>query len=217
MKNNKETAILNVIEKNPKISNPEIVTKTGISRETVRLAVKKMVEEGKVVKIEEGKVATFMLKVAKTTAKTVATEMVKTPAVKKTVKSTETKEVRKDLNQNNDRTKVLINGIAYGKGRAALKMVTDFCKNNPNANFQDLKANFPDRLHRKYGVVALEKDALEKCKIQKRYFIKEEEIIKLKDGSRVCVCSDFGKSNIPNFLRHCADNLKMKSTYDATA
>ena len=72
------------------------------------------------------------------------------------------------------------------------------------ATFDELKEAFPDYFQGSLGVVKLIDEVSDKYKGiggVKRYFVKEDEIIRLESGEKVIVCTQWG-TNIDGFIKH---------------
>lgn len=196
--------VMDAIVANPNSDNKKLIKKTGLSRETIRLTVKKLMAEGKIVAGDvTGKAMTFIVNKGKTTAKVITNVVITKPIVKIAVKSKNT-EIEKTVSKssaNNDRTKIMLNGQEYTKGKAVLAVVQGIVAKNPNITVPELHAIFPANTHRKYKVADFYSEAIKKCQKQKRYFTREDQLIKLMDGSIIAVCSDWGAGNMDNVIR----------------
>ncbi len=101
-----------------------------------------------------------------------------------------------------DRTKFLYNGEKYNKGRLVLAVIKDFVAENKMITFTELKKFFPDQLQGSSGVFKTKEQALEIYDRTgyKRYYIKDNEFIKLGDGNVIAVTTQWGKGNIYKFI-----------------
>ncbi|MDE5574286.1 MAG: type I restriction enzyme HsdR N-terminal domain-containing protein [Bacteroidales bacterium] len=100
----------------------------------------------------------------------------------------------------------------YGKmGRTVLTTIKKYVLEHPDIRFPELKNRFPDYLigtPKSLGVVRT-LDSIEEqirggrrdLRDRNRYFLKEEDIIVLKDGTKVVVCSQWVT---PAFLEFCS-------------
>lgn len=97
-------------------------------------------------------------------------------------------------------------GITFHcKRRFVLELIKYYVENNPNVNFEELEKQFPAELHTKsLGVVRTLSSVNERIIFQpdlrKRYFLKENEIIILSDGTKVVVNNQWG-TLFPKFLK----------------
>jgi len=98
------------------------------------------------------------------------------------------------------------NGKDLHKGKLVHAIVNEFVSTHQDADLTELKKVFSDELLPVYGIIAPQKVAAKKAK---RYFMKKDQLISLKDGTKVAVCSQFSTSNIQPFLK-IARNLGFK-------
>lgn len=99
--------------------------------------------------------------------------------------------------QPHDRTKMRFEGQTHGKGRLVLAVVQSYVRQHPNITSADLSKQF-DGIH-SLGVVQPVSVAKKKSAKHRRFFLAQDELIKLKDRT-VAVCSDFGKETLDRFL-----------------
>lgn len=99
-----------------------------------------------------------------------------------------------------DRTAYNYRGGSYGKGQLVLAILRQHILDNPNTTHDQLKKVFPDELLRGYGIFKKYEDALNMSKTRKRYFLKEDQQVKLGCGTVVCVSNQFTSDNIIAFL-----------------
>ena len=105
-----------------------------------------------------------------------------------------------DKPQQRDKTRYMFNGNVYLKNRLVLAVVKDYVSNNSEITCKELKEVFDKSLQGSIGVVEYDNIAKQRGDYQVRFFAKEDEIIKLKDGNML-VCSQWGILNIPNFVK----------------
>ena len=118
------------------------------------------------------------------------------------VNVTTNKEVNKgkvDNNSNRDKTKYIFNGKVLPKNRLVLNIIKEYAKQN-NPTLMDLQKVFDKTLQGSRMVV----ESLEIVKnisdYKKRYFCNKDDILTLKDGKKVCVCTQWGIFNIKKFI-----------------
>ncbi|MBT3205207.1 MAG: hypothetical protein HOM14_03905 [Gammaproteobacteria bacterium] len=89
----------------------------------------------------------------------------------------------------------------FGKGRLVLAVLKTYCHQNQDITFDELKMQFPKHLQGSHGVFAPLQDAkrIADDTGHKRHFIKNDEIISLKDGE-IAVCTEWGVGNIDDFI-----------------
>ena len=98
-------------------------------------------------------------------------------------------------------TKYRFNNRIFGKGRLVLAVIQSYCSENQDISFNELEMHFPKHLQGSHGVFA----PLHNAKLiadstgHKRHFIKENEIISIKDGE-IAVCTEWGAGNIDSLI-----------------
>ena len=85
----------------------------------------------------------------------------------------------------------------YGKRRFVLEVIRRYIKDHPDIRFEELERQFPESLHsRSLGVVrtldSVEKRMKTQPDIEKRYFLKSDEVLVLADGTKVAVTNQWG-------------------------
>ncbi len=102
------------------------------------------------------------------------------------------------------------NGQGFPKNRLILNIVEHYVRNHPNITYNKLEDIFPPKLQGGYGVFKKIFSISEKHK-QKRFFAKDEDIIRLQDGSKIAVSSEWGTSdannNFQKFISHATNKL----------
>ena len=103
-----------------------------------------------------------------------------------------------------DFTKYQIEGVEgepLPKGRTVLEVVKEYCNRNRDITFDQLreKFNIPE-IKRVFGGVVVREDMRHKDpQGRKRYF---DDVIRLADGTNVCVCSNWDSGNIEAFRQN---------------
>lgn len=105
-----------------------------------------------------------------------------------------------------DRTKYSFNGgPALPKRRCVLKVVQEYVKDHPTITFEELQRVFPDSyagggyyVVGKYETIKRKYDTM--SEFARRYFIEEDDLIVLADGTRVVVTSQWGATRFETFL-----------------
>lgn len=121
----------------------------------------------------------------------------------------------KDTNKNQD-AYFSFDGIKFHcKRRFVLELIKHYVENNLKVSFEELERQFPAELHSKsLGVVrtlsSVSDRIISQPDLRKRYFLKENEIITLYDGTKVVVNNQWG-TLFPKFLK------KAKSLYNVTS
>lgn len=102
---------------------------------------------------------------------------------------------------NKDYTQYTFNGSTYGKSRLVLAVIKEHVQNNPDITFSKLEADFPHSLQGKNTFSDYDK-AMEIINHtnKKRHFIEPDELIALKDDSKIAVSREWGTGNIGRFI-----------------
>lgn len=99
-----------------------------------------------------------------------------------------------------DLTKYSFSGLEdLSKGRLALAVIRNIAVTNPKIKLKELVESYPDTLVPPYGVIKPKKEALEISKGRPRFFIKQEEMVKLADGD-ICVSNQWTTERINEFI-----------------
>ncbi len=104
-----------------------------------------------------------------------------------------------------DTTRYRFENEVYLKNRLVLAVVKAYVRDNPKISRDELKAIFSKNLQGSIGVVEKVELAHNRLDYQVRFFVKEDEIIRLIDGD-MYVCTQWGILNIPNLIK-CATTL----------
>ena len=104
-----------------------------------------------------------------------------------------------------DTSRYMFQGKIYPKNRLVLAIIKEYVANNNPTN-EELKLAFDKSLQGSLNVVEDYNSAMNIKDYAKRYFFKDEDIITLKDNSRIVVCTQWGIFNIAKFIK-CAENL----------
>ena len=87
-----------------------------------------------------------------------------------------------------------------------MEVVRKHCKDYPEADFAKLSQSFPKKLQGSNGVLNIFSE-LKDYQKEGRFYIKDEEIIQLKNGEQISVCSQWRKDSIDNFIEHVKQTL----------
>lgn len=104
-----------------------------------------------------------------------------------------------------DFSKYIFNGETFVKRRLVLAVVRQYVEDYRPTAFDELKEAFPDHLQGSLGVVKLIDEVSDKYKGiggAKRYFVNENEIIRLPSGERAIVCTEWGAHETEKFVGH---------------
>ena len=116
-----------------------------------------------------------------------------------------------------DTTKYSIEGgVPLNKRRFVLAVVRKYVESHPGITYSELKQRFPDRLSNSplHGVFRPYYDIFEKLNnqpdLKKRFFLEEQDLIKLSDGTLLTVYNQWG-SHFPDFLEVAEQLYKVES------
>jgi len=100
-----------------------------------------------------------------------------------------------------DFTKYSIVGVAEGLGKARLvQKVVEHYAFAMEMNYQELKEQLWDNIQGGKGIIRMISEIDEKN--ERNYYI--DAPLKLKDGTEIAVCNQWGKENFSNFMLHVA-------------
>lgn len=103
-----------------------------------------------------------------------------------------------------DYSKFIFKETLCNKRRLVHAVVRQYTIDHPDISFAELKAVFPRELQGAIEVVALLENAenIERTSGQARHFLKDQELLKLKDGTKVAVCTQWAAGlNFERFLK----------------
>lgn len=100
---------------------------------------------------------------------------------------------------NRDKTKYMFEGKVYPKNRLVLAIIKKYVEAH-NPTFDVLCEVFDKSLQGSLGVVELYDNAIKTSDAAKRYFLKEEDVLTLKN-QKVVVCTQWGIFNIVKFVK----------------
>jgi len=111
---------------------------------------------------------------------------------------------RKLMGESKDYSRYDFAGQEYNKGRLVHAVVKQYINNNPDTDFAMLERAFPKKLQgSRYGVFDTLDNAkeIETSSNQARHFLKDKDILTLKGGIRIAICTQWGADvNIEKFL-----------------
>lgn len=220
---NASSKLLDFLKNNPNAHKETIAAGTGISGLHQFNILRKLQSEGKVICAEidgnicyqlptktEEKTETL---VEETTAVstdenvTVADETsapTQNTEISTEVKTDEIKTENKNFKQATirDNSKYEFDGKMYGKGPLVHAVIKKYVADNPAVTYEQLKEIFPDTLMKRFGVFAKETEARSYSGKVNRYFLKEEQLIKLSDET-IAVCNQWTAALINPFIDVC--------------
>jgi hypothetical protein len=106
--------------------------------------------------------------------------------------------------RNNDKYKIAGDTQVYGKGRIIQAAVRKYVAEHPKVTYKQLKEVFPDELLARFGVFQDENGANNLASAgRQRYFMGENDGIKLGDKRVVFTCSQLTAKNIVPIIEAC--------------
>lgn len=110
------------------------------------------------------------------------------------------KETSENKNSNRDKTKYMFEGKVYPKNRLVLAIIKNYVELQ-KPTYNQLNEVFDKSLQGSLKVVETFENACAISDGSKRYFMKQEDIIVLKDNTKVVVCTQWGIFNIVRFVK----------------
>ena len=106
-----------------------------------------------------------------------------------------------------DLTKYRFDGARLHKNRLVLAVVKAYVRDHPTMNMEQLETVFPRKLQGNAVFATLEqgREIFQRTG-NKRHFVEEDEIVRLADGKKIAVSSQWGADNLNRFLS-CAHEL----------
>lgn len=100
-----------------------------------------------------------------------------------------------------DRTKYLFNKETKNKSRLVLAITKQYVTDNPKVTITKLKEVFPDSMQKSFGVIRSLPEIKKRNDKYPRFFTKDNDLLKLADGTVIGVTSQWGIGNINEFLK----------------
>lgn len=198
--------ILAIIKEKGRVSASDInySTKGKIPNVQTYGITKKLAEEG-VISIEDSENNKFYSLADKKSVK--AEDSAKTE-VKEPESAAEQKPTKVQMNKGSGRdlTKYKFNGNEYNKSRLAHAIVAQYAKDK-RPSLKAALEMFPDEIVRPYGFIKPANEAKKISKERARFFIKEEEQIKIKDAV-ICVSNQMTPERIAQVISIAKKELK---------
>ena len=135
------------------------------------------------------------------------------------VENAESPDASTITHQTRDTTKYSIDGgEPLKKRRFVLAVVKKYVEANKNVTYEELKRRFPDRLSNSplHGVIRPYEEIMGKLLLQpdlkKRFFLNEEDLIVLSDGTKLTIYNQWG-THFPYFLEVAKLLYRVESHY----
>ncbi len=197
-----QVKILDFIKAHPAASPDSVIEGTGLPKITTYSGLKVLVAMKAIEMSEEAGKKIY----------SAASESVVTKAVVGITNDNhveEKKEVKRKPDGKRDFTKYKFGGEVYSKGGLVHAMVAQFCKDK-KPSITKLKEVFPDELIPTYGVFQEVSVAKKRSGDKQRYFLKPEQVIKLRDGKSIAVTNQLTSAYLDSFMT-AAKKVGMKA------
>ncbi len=219
--------VIEFLKGTPNSNKTAITAATGIKGLPLFNLLKKMLGDAQITAQGEGQESTYSLNenyskgqvAEENTGTDEQNEKVDQPGaeVKEEVKEEQTgaivgNEVRKEepitketkASTSRDNSKYLFMGAEYGKGPLVRAVVAKYVEDNPDTTYKQLKEIFPDTLMKRFGVFASETEAKKLSGNKPRYFLKPEQMIKVK-GQSIAICNQWTAALIEPFIKEAKE------------
>jgi len=200
MENSNEKLIA-FLKETPNSNKQAITASTGISGLHLFNLLKKLQNEGSIASHGEENDTLYSLN--ENAEKQVETDA--QPKEEKIATPETQPAIQQKIKIGRNNTQYVFNEKVYGKGPLVHAVVAKYVEEKPNTTFDQLKEIFPDTLMKRFGVFAKEQDAKDLSGKVHRYFLKPEQMIKLKDGEGpIAVCNQWTSALLAPFLEIAA-------------
>lgn len=186
MENTKQ--LLTALKKNPNVAKAKLSELTGIKGIILYNLLRSLKTEGKIIEFFDGTETVYAL--ADTPAKEEKAETKAENPAKEQKQETETEKPKVSFElpaPSRDNSKYKFQGEEYGKGPWVRAVIDQYVADKPDTTYKKLKEAFPDDLLKRFGIFQDIDTASSIDPTGKRYFFKEEHIIKLKD-KKIVIC-----------------------------
>ena len=200
-----ETAVKKVatfLESNPGATKAEITAKTKIAGIELTNVLKALRKEGRLIEEGEGKEMKLSVSAEVEIAEELSTEL--------EIPVEDEQEAPKGKSAGRNKDQYKLDGELYGKGRIVQAVVRKYVTDNPKVTYKQLKEVFPDELLNRFGIFQDETTARSLSGARDRYFLKEEDGIKLGDRKVVFTSSQFTAETVQPVLAIARKQLGMK-------
>ena len=184
---------------NPKCTAQSIIEGTKMQRLTVFAALKKLKDEELIADEVKGEDRFYSITKNFAPPEAEAVSDKQTDGKKK--KESVPQEKSGSQQAGRDSRKFKFNNEEYGKGPLVFAVVRQYVADNPRTTINKLREVFPDELLHRFGIFQEIREAKKLSGDRPRFFMKDEQKIKLKDGKVVVVCNQFTAENIKPFLK----------------
>ena len=208
-----DTQVIGFLTANPNSNKAAITEATGMKGLPLYTALKALLKEGRITSTGEGSETTYSLDENFVEALAGEDKMDATrnpepigPIVegekKEDEPQTNTEEPKVKEATSRDNSKYKFNGEEYGKGPLVRAVVAKYVEDHPDTTHKQLKEIFPDTLMKRFGVFANETEAKKLSGNKPRYFLKPEQMIKIKGQKEpIAICNQWTAALIEPFIK----------------
>lgn len=205
--------VIDFLKGNPNSNKAAITAGTGIKGLPLFNLLKRLLTIGQLISVGEGNNATYSLndsyteeQVPEEQTDATATDGPIEPVVGNGKKEDKPKKTADETtpvaSTTRDNSKYKFNGEEYGKGPLVRAVLAKYVEDHPDTTFKQLKEVFPDTLMKRFGVFASETEAKKLSGTKPRYFLKPEQMIKIKGQKEpIAICNQWTAALIEPFIK----------------
>ena len=198
-----DTQVIEFLKGTPNSNKAAITVATGIKGLQLFNILKKLHADGQIISAGEGNDTTYSLDEnyregqigEDRTGATESLEPIEPIVVdgeKEDKQQTNAAETKVKEATTRDNSKYKFNGEEYGKGPLVRAIVAKYVEDYPDTTYKQLKEVFPDTLMKRFGVFANETEAKKLSGSKPRYFLKAEQMIKIKGQKEpIAICNQW--------------------------
>ena len=206
--------VIEFLKGTPNSNKAAITGATGMKGLPLYTALKALLKEGRITSTGEGNETTYSLdeNYKQDQAGEDQTGATENPESIEPIVEGEKKEDKPQPNAeetkvkettSRDNSKYKFNGEdGLGKGPLVRAVVAKYVEDNPDTTHKQLKEIFPDTLMKRFGVFANETEAKKLSGNKPRYFLKPEQMIKIKGQKEpIAICNQWTAALIEPFIK----------------
>ena len=216
--------VIEFLKGTPNSNKAAITAATGIKGLPLFNILKKLLADGQIISAGEGNDTTYTLAETQSEEQPIVTEEIQPVVIVDEVQTTNeqagqqgivveeagNEESKQDVKAtvtkataSRDNSKYKFNGEdELGKGPLVRAVVAKYVEDNPDTTHKQLKEIFPDTLMKRFGVFANETEAKKLSGNKPRYFLKPEQMIKIKGQKEpIAICNQWTAALIEPFIK----------------
>ncbi len=219
------TQVIDFLRENPNSNKAAITAGTGIKGLPLFNLLKKLVTDGHIISVGEGNYTSYSInenyseqqvseEKAASEEQNEQTEQtgaeVKAEVKEETASNDGDKKKEEPVTDatitkattSRDNSKYTFNEGRYGKGPLVRAVVAKYVEDHPDTSYTQLKGIFADTLMKRFGVFASETEAKKLSGSKPRYFLKPEQMIKIKGQKEpIAICNQWTAALIEPFIK----------------